>query len=231
MKGQKLPAYLRLPIALIMGLAISIVTLKAPDIFKVTEASPPWLRAFITHTFMWIFSILIIILLTKGKIGEYGFTRGRFLLTAKIFLWAVPTAIFSVMGFVASRSGQDINGDFGLSHLQNIVFVWIYASTCEEIFTRGLLQSFLSPLTKYGFTLLKKLRLSLPVLFSGLFFGMMHIVAIDRMGPPVIVFASALGIVAGYYREKTESLIPAIIIHALFNIGGMLPMWILTWLL
>jgi membrane protease YdiL (CAAX protease family) len=40
-----------------------------------------------------------------------------------------------------------------------------------------------------------------------------------------------LGIVAGYNREKTGSLIPAIIIHALFNIGGMLPMWLLTWLL
>ena len=57
----------------------------------------------------------------------------------------------------------------------------------------------------------------------------MHIVAIDKMGPPVIVLTSLLGIVAGYYREKTGSLIPAIIIHALFNIGGMLPMWLLTW--
>jgi len=231
MKDQKLPAYLRLPIALIMGLAISIVTLKAPDLFRVAETSPPWLRAFITHTFMWIFSILIIIILAKGKIGEYGFTRGRFGLTGKIFLWAIPMAILSVMGFFASRSGQNVKGGLELSHLQSIIFVWIYASTCEEIFTRGLLQSFLSPLSGYGFNLSKKLRLSLPVLFSGLYFGMMHIVAIDRIGPPVILFASALGIIAGYYREKTESLIPAIIIHALFNVGGMLPMWILTWLL
>jgi membrane protease YdiL (CAAX protease family) len=230
MKDRKLSVYLRLPSALVMGLAISIVTLKMPDIFKVTETSPPWLSAFITHTFMWIFSILITILLTKGRIGEYGFTTGKFRLSPKIFLWVIPTAILSVIGFVVSRSGQDINGDFGLSHLQNIVFVWIYASTCEEIFTRGLLQSFLSPLSGYGINLSRKLRLSLPVLFSGLFFGMMHIVAIDRMGPPVILLTSALGIIAGYYREKTESLIPAIIIHALFNIGGMLPMWILTWL-
>ena len=230
MKDQKLPAYLRLPTALVMGLAISIVTLKAPDIFKVTETSPPWLSAFITHTFMWIISILITILLTQGEIGKYGFTKGKFQLTPKIFLWVIPTAILSVMGFIASRSGQDVKGGIGLSHLQDIVFIWIYASICEEVFTRGLLQGFLSPLTKYGFTLLKRWRLSLPVLFSGLFFGMMHIVAIDKLGPPVILFTSALGIIAGYYREKTESLIPAIIIHALFNIGGMLPMWILTWL-
>ncbi len=230
MKNQRLPAYLRLPTALVMGLAISIVTLKAPDIFKVTETSPPWLSAFITHTFMWILSILITILLTKGEIRNYGFTKGKFQLTPRIFLWVLPMAILSVMGFIASRSGEDVNGILELFHLQDIVFIWIYASICEEVFTRGLLQGFLSPLTKYGFTLLKRWRLSLPVLFSGLFFGMMHIVAIDKLGPPVILFTSALGIIAGYYREKTESLIPAIIIHALFNIGGMLPMWLLSWL-
>lgn len=231
MKDQKFPTYLRLLIVLIMGSAISIVALKAPGIFKVTETSPPWLKAFITHTFMWIFSILITILLTKGRIGEYGFFRGKFRLNGKIFLWVIPTAVLSVMGFFASRSGQDVKEVLEFSYLEDIIFVWIYASICEEVFTRGLLQSFLSPLAGYGIKLSKKLRLSLPVLFSGLYFGLMHVVAIERLGPPVIVLASALGIAAGYYREKTESLIPAIIIHALFNIGGVLPMWILTWLL
>jgi membrane protease YdiL (CAAX protease family) len=231
MKDQKLPPFLRLPIALLMALAISIVVLKAPHLFRLTETTPSWLSAFITHTSMWILSILIIILLTRGRIGEYGFTRGKFLLTGKIFLWVIPTAILSVTGFIASRLGQDVPADPARSHLQNIVFVWIYASVCEEVFTRGLLQSFLSPLAGSGIKLSKGLRLSLPVLFSGLYFGLMHIVAIDRIGPPGIVLTSVLGIVAGYYREKTESLIPAIIIHALFNVGGMLPMWILTWLL
>jgi membrane protease YdiL (CAAX protease family) len=56
-------------------------------------------------------------------------------------------------------------------------------------------------------------------------------VAINKLGPPVIVLTTLLGLVAGYYREKTGSLIPAIIIHALFNVGGMLPMWLLSWLL
>ncbi len=230
MENQKLPAYLRLPVALLFGVAISVITLKAPSIFQISEPKPPWISGFITHTFMWILSVLIALILTKGKLKNYGFTKGRFRLSGKIFLWVIPMAILSVIGFIASRSGQDLEGGFGLSHLQDIIFVWIYASIAEEVFTRGLLQSYLSPLIRCGINLSKKLRLSLPVLFSGLFFGMMHIVAIDKMPPPVIVFTSALGIIAGYYREKTESLIPAIIIHALFNIGGMLPIWILSWL-
>ena len=230
MENQKLTVYLRLPAALLMGVAISVITLKSPNILQISEPRPPWISGFTTHTFMWVSSVLIALILTKGKLKDYGFTKGKFQLTGRLFLWIIPTAILSVVGFIASRSGQDVKESFGLSYFQDIIFVWIYASITEEIFTRGLLQSFLSPLTRYGISLSKKLRLSLPVLFSGLFFGMMHMVAIDKMGPPVIVFTSALGIIAGYYREKTESLIPAIIIHALFNIGGMLPIWVLSWL-
>ena len=231
MKDQSPRALFRIPAVLLMGLAISIISLKAPRVFPVTEASPPWLGAFITHSVMWILSVLVIFFLIRGHLRDYGFTKGEFRLTPRIFLWVIPMGVLSVIGFFATRGGAEVKGGLGFSPLQSIIFVWFYASTCEEIFTRGLLQSYLSPLTRYGFNLSKRVRLSLPVLFSGLYFGLMHIVAIDKMGPPMIVLTSFLGIVAGYYREKTGSLIPAIMIHALFNVGGMLPMWLLTWLL
>jgi membrane protease YdiL (CAAX protease family) len=38
------------------------------------------------------------------------------------------------------------------------------------------------------------------------------------------------GLVTARYREKTGSLFPAIIIHVLFNIGGMLLLWMVQWL-
>ena len=38
----------------------------------------------------------------------------------------------------------------------------------------------------------------------------------------IVAFAFILGLVAGYYREKTESLIPAILVHMFANIGGSL---------
>lgn len=223
-------AIFRLPIALVLGLVISFISLKGRHIFPMSESSLDWLGAFITHSFMWLLSVLIIILLTEGRMAEYGFTKGKFRLTGKILLWIIPTAILSIMGYFASRSGVEVKPGLGFAPLQTVIFVWIYATVAEEIFTRGLLQGYLSPLVRYGINLSKKLRLGMPVLFSGLYFGLMHIIAIDKMGPPVILLATLLGIVAGYYREKTESLIPAIIIHALFNIGGSLPMWLLSWL-
>jgi membrane protease YdiL (CAAX protease family) len=73
----------------------------------------------------------------------------------------------------------------------------------------------------------------MPVLVSALFFGSMHIVLVKSMGPaavPVILMAVFLGLIAARYRERTGSLLPAIIVHALFNIGGMLPLWVIQWL-
>jgi len=230
MKNQKLLAISRVLVALLMGLAISVITLQLTRLFSLSEDGfiP---SSFVTHTFMWLLSLIIIYILTKGKPQEYGFTKGDFHLTPKIFLWVVPTGILSALNFIGSRLTGEIEQANALLYLKDILFIWIYASICEEIFTRGLLQSFLSPLTKYGFMLAKKWRISLPVLFSGLYFGAMHIVLVTRIGPAVIVvmtMAAGLGIVAGYHREKTDSLIPAIIIHGLFNIGGALPMWLLT---
>ena len=230
MTDRSLPVLFRLLVALVLGIALSVISLKTPDILIRSESSPIWLHAALTHSIMWILSLVVIGLLSRGNLASYGLTQGDFRLTGGIFLWVIPTAILSTLGFIVSRSGVEIKGGLGYSPLQTVIFVWIYASISEEIFTRGLLQSYLSPLSPYGINLSQKLRLSLPVIFSGLYFGMMHIVAVKRMGPPLILFTTLLGLVVGYYREKTKSLIPAIIIHALFNIGGSLPMWILSWI-
>jgi membrane protease YdiL (CAAX protease family) len=47
---------------------------------------------------------------------------------------------------------------------------------------------------------------------------------------PVVLLATCLGLIAAHYREKTGSLLPPILIHALFNIGGTLPLWTVQWL-
>jgi membrane protease YdiL (CAAX protease family) len=80
------------------------------------------------------------------------------------------------------------------------------------------------PLKKYGFTLAKK-YISLPVIIGALFFGTMHLMLLTTgmnifMVGAVFVSTCVLGLIAGYYREKTASLIPAIVAHMIFNIVG-----------
>lgn len=60
---------------------------------------------------------------------------------------------------------------------------------------------------------------------GALFFGAMHLMLLT-LGVDIftvlniVVFAIILGLIAGYQTERTNSLIPAIIVHFCFNVGA-----------
>lgn len=184
-----------------------------------------WLVLFINHTAMLILSMIIMLVVSKGKLSRYGFKLTRNIRLGQIVLWGLGIGIISTL-IEGSLPGEGSGMVGELSFLQQIIFIWIYASIAEEVLTRGLIQSSLASWGKYGFRVLG-FRISLPVLVSALFFGLMHAMqsAMGAGGYPVIVtvlFAFILGLVAGYQREETQSLVPAIIVHMFANVGGSL---------
>ncbi|MFH1699682.1 MAG: CPBP family intramembrane glutamic endopeptidase [Candidatus Zixiibacteriota bacterium] len=111
-----------------------------------------------------------------------------------------------------------------LTFLQIVLFVWIFSSIIGEVFTRGFLRGHLSVLSGKYFRLLF-VRIELPVLISALFFACMHFVllfaGVDATTMVVVFFFTlSIGLMAGHLRAKTGSLIPAIAVHILANIGG-----------
>lgn len=186
--------------------------------------------SFVTHTAMLGLSVILAGLLSRGRLAAFGFTRGTFRLRPTLLLWALPTAVLGTLSFFATGSGPAPGPPVPQSPLGVVLFVWIYASVCEEVLARGLLQSGLAPLAHNRLRLFRRWPLSVPVLISALFFGAMHVVLWPTMGAMALApmtLGLLLGLVAGYYREKTGSLLPAILIHALVNIGGTLPGWVL----
>jgi CAAX protease family protein len=184
--------------------------------------------SFITHSVMLVLSLIIIRFIPRASFADFGFTTRGYRFRPTILLWVLPTAVLSSLAVVASGGAKAPGPAAGLSHLQLLVFVCFYASVCEEVLTRGLLQTLVAG---EGPRASRPKRLSTPVVASGLFFGAMHLALIPSMGPAAaapIVLATFLGFVAAHYRESTGSLIPAILIHALFNVGGMLPQWLLA---
>ncbi len=186
---------------------------------------------FVTHSLMLLLSVAAMLILSRGRLATYGFTRGTYRFSPRILLWVLPTAVLSLGTALASRGGQAASGPFDFTKMQTIVFIWIDASICEETLVRGLLQTLLSGTAKAGAAAGR--WLSMPVVVSALFFGAMHLLLVKQMGLkaiPMILLATGLGFIAAHYRQKTGSLLPAIIIHALFNIGGTLPVWVVQWL-
>ena len=217
-------------LAIALAAAVALVARYAVRFVGVPPATffPP---SFVTHSVMLALSVGAMWLLSKGRLDLYGLAKGTYEFSPRILMWVLPTAVLSIASAVASLTGHGTGGPSEFTKPQLVVFVWVYASISEELLTRGLLQTLLSGNSRVGATAPR--RLSMPVFVSALFFGSMHIVLVKSMGPtaiPVILMAVFLGLIAARYRERTGSLLPAIIVHALFNIGGMLPLWVIQWL-
>ncbi|KPL03951.1 MAG: hypothetical protein AMJ90_02520 [candidate division Zixibacteria bacterium SM23_73_2] len=175
------------------------------------------------HMGMFAFSFVLILVLSKGKISEYGFkVSGDLKLKNTVLVGLIAGFIITSSTLVLPIHPPPGVEDFSFFEL--VIFIWILASVGEEVLTRGLIQSYLSPLRGFGFSILG-FPISLPVLAGALFFGGMHLgllsMGLDSFSVwAIVISAFFMGIIAGYYREKTESIIPAIIIHILFNICG-----------
>jgi len=180
---------------------------------------------FLTHSGMLVLSTLIIWFLAKGKLSDYGFKKPINADTVRIVMLAVCIGIIVALfrSFLAGGWGGSAEDSFSI---QIIIGIWIYASIAEEILTRGLIQGHLKPLAGKGLTV-SDARISVPVFIGALFFALMHF-AMVTLGIDIVsviatvISAFIVGIMAGYYCEKNESLAPAILIHMLFNIAGSL---------
>jgi membrane protease YdiL (CAAX protease family) len=218
---------LKVVLGIALSAGVALLALYTGQLVKLPEGSfVP--GSFVTHSVMLGASLALILIFSRGRLAAFGFTWGSYRFRPIILVWALPTAALSLLSMLSPEPARGPGVLAGQSQLQLVLFVWIYASVCEEVLTRGLLQTLISgPAASGG-----PARFTMPVVVSGLFFGAMHLVLLRSMGPPavvLIVLATLLGFLAARYREVTGSLIPAIIVHALFNVGGMLPGWIIGW--
>lgn len=216
----------RVLVAVLLGFIvlniIATVVMKS-DFLPATILSQPWAEGALSHTTMWLVSLILILIISKGRLSTFGFRLGRnYHWTPMIALGVVTGVVLTIISNMLPETSNSFLQDY--SFAQTVIFVWLYASICEEILTRGLIQSFLSPLTMYGISI-SGLRISLPVLVGAFFFGLMHL-GLLTIGVGllqvinIVAFATVLGVIAGYYREQTGSLIPAIIVHMFGNIGS-----------
>jgi len=196
--------------------------------------APPWAffpRSFVVHSVMLALTLAGAWWFSRGRLREFGLTRGEFRLNPRILLWILPTWLLSLPGAILAAGSASRGGLAGLTGFQTLVFVCVYASISEEFLTRGLLQTLLSQGIPGKSNPTR--MLSIPIVVSACFFGAMHLVLVPSLGLsaiPVIVLAVILGLVAGWYRETTGSLAPAVIVHALFDLGGILPFWVVGWI-
>jgi membrane protease YdiL (CAAX protease family) len=108
------------------------------------------------------------------------------------------------------------------STILSILSVYVVLpAICEEVFMRGLIQEELSFLE--GSIRFRSLNLSTPVIVTAFLFGVMHLFPLDSKSFLNFLAPFIIGILAGYYKEKSGSLFPAFMVHASSNFWGGIP--------
>jgi membrane protease YdiL (CAAX protease family) len=209
--------------ALILGFAALLVGAIFVSFTGSGRPGPTWLPPALNHTGMLLGSLALILILSRGRPAAYGLRLpGRFPAAAIVLLTLGITGLASVVNAILPGAGLTFTA--GYTFAQTVLGVWIFASVAEETLTRGLVQGHLAPLADRAIAI-GRLRLSLPVIAGAVFFGAMHL-ALFTMGIDastvlqIVAFAFVVGLVAGYARERSGSVLPAMLVHTLANAGG-----------
>jgi len=172
-----------------------------------------------------IISILLIYIFSKKRIIEFYFKKVK--LQQLILPIGLTVILLIIRQLIHIVSGNEEHpAVVSMSIVQQLIFIVVLASLGEELLFRGFLQNMLNPVKSYGINLYK-LRLSLPVIISGILFGTMHFALIGtgaslRFVIQIVIFGIFLGILAGYFQEKRNNFIYAFIVHITANLSGLI---------
>jgi membrane protease YdiL (CAAX protease family) len=202
-------------IFLIANILGDIITLNVPFITD----------TFYTHTIMIILTTLVL-LVFKTKM-TYNLTLPRFKTIFKPILVGILIALVVniLMTIIIKLLGGKMEEHSivkQMSPAQVIVFVFLYASIAEELLFRGFLLNFLESDKLKGIKIIKR-KFSIPVIISAVLFGLSHLILITTGAGflfllKIIIFTSILGLFAGYYQEKYNNNIYAILVHMSGNL-------------
>jgi membrane protease YdiL (CAAX protease family) len=170
-----------------------------------------------------VIALIVIAIVGGRQFRSYGFQS----VPGKTLLFSLGLGV--VVGFalrvLARGLGIQEPALFtGVATWQIIVFLWIGAPIQEEIIFRGLFQTTLERGIPTVISL-GKWRLSVAAAGAAVAFALVHLGLLSvgaSWGTVAFVGAGALllGVLAGQFRWHTGSLVPGILIHAMFNVAG-----------
>lgn len=149
--------------------------------------------------------------LRTSSFSQFGFAG-----SAYRYIWiavALGVPVGLALTFVASRYNS--TNPFRYVSLRPwMIFLYFITGTPiqEEVVFRGLLQTTLEQRLRVSFPFVGT-SISSAVLIVAVLFGLIHL----AIGVATAIAALVLGLLAGELRRRSSSLLPAIVLHAIFN--------------
>ncbi len=123
---------------------------------------------------------------------------------------SIPLVVFLILFF---SDELYLSSWMLLSLVEILIYHVILSPLVEEVFFRGVIQAFLSPLSSIKFEY-RQFSISLPLLISSFLFALIHL----QYSFIAIVFVFSLGVFCFHLRAKYRSIVPGIFAHFVFNL-------------
>ncbi|HVG23361.1 MAG TPA: type II CAAX endopeptidase family protein [Thermoanaerobaculia bacterium] len=200
-------------LTILLAIGLFVVAAALPHL--VDTHAYPWLPQVLTKLIMLV-EAFIAMFLARRPLSDFGFRRSdgrsRALIFGAFVLGAAATLLILSLGLKGLSSVMK-----GHTFVQIVLFVWLWSSIVEEIFVRGWLQS---TIARQG------LSERATIAISALFFGSLHLSLLRTSVEPasvacIVTFTTILGFICATLRQRTRSLLPSILAHIGFNVGGM----------
>ena len=218
----------RLFVGLLLTFAVCAVAVVLRNVVKLDSEYFP---SFALSGSIILVLAVVLIVVFRNKL-DYHIAVPKFKQIWKPVLFGLLTTIVInlITGIITRIISGNVEGHPALqstSMLQLVLFIFILAPIAEEHLFRGFLQNYLKPLGDKGITVFRR-RISLPVLIAALAFSLCHLgLLASGVGAVFMIrtalFAFVLGTIAGYYQEKYNNIVPAILVHMAGNLLGILP--------
>jgi membrane protease YdiL (CAAX protease family) len=207
------------PLGLVISAPIFSLTL-LPKYWSSFPGQTLFAKAVISYALIAVLSTGAMAAFGEGRWKDFGFQRaeGRW---RRFALYALALGAISTLA-VKLGPGKGLEEAMKQLAPWQIPLLMLVASVVEELAARGWLQGFLEP-TRARVVRLGRASVSVPVLTGALAFGAWHspAIAIDVWtGAIMVAFTTLLGWLAGTSRERTGSLVPAIVTHLAGTVGG-----------
>ena len=156
-------------------------------------------------------TFIFLLSLRTSSFSQFGFACSAYRYIWIAMALGVPVGL--ALTFVASRyNSTNPFGNISLRPWMIFLYFIIGAPIQEEVIFRGLLQTTLEQRLRGSFPAVGT-PISSAVLTVAVLFGLIHL----AIGVATAVEALVLGLLTGELRRRSSSLLPAIVLHAIFN--------------
>ena len=199
--------------ALALFLAVFTASTTSASLTALLLNAKPWVAGLVAQLSFLALSIAAMRLI-GGGFEDYGFRVDTSSL-AKVSLTSIACSAVLVHAVSIASQGEKSPLELPRDPVLLCLLLLLVAPVCEEVFLRGLVQGFL----------LRRGHFKLSIVVPALLFSAMHALPFSPVGPALLLAllssALALGIIAGYFRAVSGSLLPAFLAHFWFNLVGL----------